>query len=177
MYSWQPGLCFFFSLQCNCSLISRLMGPKWDPSGADRTQVGPILAPWTLLSGLLPCIIAVIPAHFPSCSSYPMYIRPILLYSHKPNTIWFVEILSGLLNRTYGSKQDRSVRGQAHQILRVILHHHEVHGLSTHDDVINWKHFPRYWLFVRGIHRSPVIVQVMAWRRPGDNSYSEPMMT
>ena len=25
-----------------------------------------------------------------------------------------------------------------------------------HDDVINWKHFPRNWLFVRGSHRSPV---------------------
>ena len=25
-----------------------------------------------------------------------------------------------------------------------------------HDDVIQWKHFPRYWPFVRGIHRSPV---------------------
>ena len=25
-----------------------------------------------------------------------------------------------------------------------------------HDDVIRWKHFPRNWLFVRGIHRSPV---------------------
>ena len=23
-----------------------------------------------------------------------------------------------------------------------------------HDDVIKWKHFPRYWSFVRGIHRS-----------------------
>ena len=28
--------------------------------------------------------------------------------------------------------------------------------LSTHDDVIKWKHFPRYWPFVQGIHRSPV---------------------
>ena len=26
----------------------------------------------------------------------------------------------------------------------------------THDDVIKWKHFPRDWPFVRGIHRSPV---------------------
>ena len=26
----------------------------------------------------------------------------------------------------------------------------------THDDVIKWKHFPRYWPLVRGIHRSPV---------------------
>ena len=25
-----------------------------------------------------------------------------------------------------------------------------------HDDVIKWKHFPRYWPFVRGILRSPV---------------------
>ena len=25
---------------------------------------------------------------------------------------------------------------------------------STHDDVIKWKHFPRYWPFVRGVHRS-----------------------
>ena len=28
---------------------------------------------------------------------------------------------------------------------------------SIHDDVIKWKHFPRYWTFVWGIHRSPVI--------------------
>ena len=27
---------------------------------------------------------------------------------------------------------------------------------NNHDDVIEWKHFPRYWPFVRGIHRSPV---------------------
>ena len=29
-------------------------------------------------------------------------------------------------------------------------------NLFIHDDVIKWKHFPRYWSFVRGIHRSPV---------------------
>ena len=28
--------------------------------------------------------------------------------------------------------------------------------LTVHEDVIKWKHFPRYWLFVRGIHWSPV---------------------
>ena len=28
--------------------------------------------------------------------------------------------------------------------------------LLCHDDVIKWKHFPRYWPFVREIHRSPV---------------------
>ena len=29
-------------------------------------------------------------------------------------------------------------------------------SLAFHDDVIKWKHFQRYWPFVRGIHRSPV---------------------
>ena len=28
--------------------------------------------------------------------------------------------------------------------------------LQMHDDVIKWKHFPRYWSYERGIHRSPV---------------------
>ena len=27
---------------------------------------------------------------------------------------------------------------------------------DNHDEVIKWKHFPRYWPFVRGIHRSTV---------------------
>ena len=38
--------------------------------------------------------------------------------------------------------------GVAHSYNRVLS--------AYHDDVIKWKHFPRYWPFVRGIHRSPV---------------------
>ena len=34
------------------TLIARLMEPTWVPSGVDRTQMGPMLTPWTLLSGL-----------------------------------------------------------------------------------------------------------------------------
>ena len=30
------------------------------------------------------------------------------------------------------------------------------YSTGIHDEVIKWKHFPRYWPFVRGIHRSPV---------------------
>ena len=33
------------------TLIARFMGPTWGLPGADRTQVGPMLASWTLLSG------------------------------------------------------------------------------------------------------------------------------
>ena len=32
------------------SLIARFIGPTWGPSGADRNQVGSMLAPWTLHS-------------------------------------------------------------------------------------------------------------------------------
>ena len=32
------------------TLIARFLGPTLGPPGADRTQVGPMLAPWTLLS-------------------------------------------------------------------------------------------------------------------------------
>ena len=28
--------------------------------------------------------------------------------------------------------------------------------VTVHDDAIKWKHFPRYWPFVREIHRSPM---------------------
>ena len=42
------GCCFHSPSQ-----IARFMGPTWDPPGADRTQVGPMLAPWILLSGII----------------------------------------------------------------------------------------------------------------------------
>ena len=38
---------------CMATLIARFMGPTWSPSGAGRTQVGPMLAPWILLSGCI----------------------------------------------------------------------------------------------------------------------------
>ena len=34
-------------------LIARFMGPTWIQSGANRTQMGPMLAQWTLLSGMV----------------------------------------------------------------------------------------------------------------------------
>ena len=38
----------------------------------------------------------------------------------------------------------------------ITIHCHWGNPSLYHDDVIKWKHFPRYWPFVRGIHRSPV---------------------
>ena len=59
LQSWSyssPLLVIFHTLRkrrcCVTSTIARFVGPTWDPSGADRTQVGPMLAIWTLLYGL-----------------------------------------------------------------------------------------------------------------------------
>ena len=37
-----------------------------------------------------------------------------------------------------------------------VCNEHHPCRVQNHDDVIKWKHFPRYWPFVRGIHRPPV---------------------
>ena len=42
----------------------------------------------------------------------------------------------------------------------------KIHQNAKHDDVIKWKHFPRNWPFVRGIHRRPVNSPYKGqWRR------------
>ena len=41
------------SLVAGQSQIAKFMGPTWDPSGSCRPQMGPMLAPWTLLSGVI----------------------------------------------------------------------------------------------------------------------------
>ena len=43
-------VCILYDLLLT-TLIARFMGPTWGPSGANRTQLGPMLAPCTLLSG------------------------------------------------------------------------------------------------------------------------------
>ena len=57
VYVPQGQVCYLHSFvipkgyRQGCTLIARLIGPTWGLSGADRTQVGPMLVPWTLLSG------------------------------------------------------------------------------------------------------------------------------
>ena len=46
--------------------------------------------------------------------------------------------------------------GQTEVAKHAIVRYVSLVRLFFHDDVIKWKHFPRYWPFVRGIHRSPV---------------------
>ena len=50
-----------------------------------------------------------------------------------------------------GAFWDLRIRSVGLEILSALLQ-----MMEHHDDVNKWKHFPRYWPFVRGIHRSPV---------------------
>ena len=76
-----------------CTLIARFMGPTWGPPGDDRTQVGPMLVPWILLSGYMH------PTHqrlmvvgycryimHPSSIMHPSHIMPLIHMIH-PNHI------------------------------------------------------------------------------------------
>ena len=38
---------------CICSQIAKFIGPTWGPPGSCRSQMGPMLDPWTLLSGFV----------------------------------------------------------------------------------------------------------------------------
>ena len=49
----------------------------------------------------------------------------------------------------------RSVMWKSFPCHDVAMNFRSVHCILY--DVIEWEHFPRYWPFVRGIHRSPVI--------------------
>ena len=56
--------------------------------------------------------------------------------------------------------------GQSRSVPSLLISWRHNHGILTdcaggteachHDDVMEWKHFPRYWPFVQGIHRPPV---------------------
>ena len=76
------------------SKITSFMGPTWGPSGADRTQVGPMLARWILLSGLLAaafcCIFITYMVikrraffvHLVLCMEYPLVTWPFFCRSN-----------------------------------------------------------------------------------------------
>ena len=41
----------YSNVQQRAAQIAKFMGPTWGPPGSCRPQMGPMLAPWTLLSG------------------------------------------------------------------------------------------------------------------------------
>ena len=70
-------------------------------------------------------------AHFPVSDS-------IIERTRSPYTWWRHDMKTFLVSGRFPSQRDRNA------------------DIWYHDDVIKWKHFPRYWPFMWGIHRSLV---------------------
>ena len=68
--------------------IAKFMGPTWGPPGSCRPQLGPMLAPWTLLSGY--CLVSFISFRITS----PSMISPLSVKQHLK--MW-VNVLHGFL--------------------------------------------------------------------------------
>ena len=99
------GTGMFYIPYSNCvivaikSLIAIFMGPTWGPSGADRTQVGPMLVPWTVLSGMLPAIGSIMIPKYTGSPWWPLVFYmlnlcelSIYLDPEVPNTCFFVVV-------------------------------------------------------------------------------------
>ena len=92
-----------------------------------------------------------------SCKEYTQHFFLIRSSSHWPERKKYIEIFS--FPRTV------KTYSVSYKILIPIISMTGTHGRDTrqancvsivlHDDVIKWKHFPRYWPFVREIHRGP----------------------
>ena len=74
------------------SQIARFMGPTWGPPGSCQPQMGPILAPWTLLSW-----VALL-SYNNSSSRYPMD-RDGFFYKCALNCVGVYEVITGICNR------------------------------------------------------------------------------
>ena len=152
------------------TLIVRFMGPTWGPSGADRTQVGPMLAPWTLLFGYLNwCWISV-------------------RWVVRNNLKWVK------FEKHYKSFLRENVFGYVVCKMRAILLRPQC--VNTLRPIQNGSHFANTifkFIFLNEnccisiqillkfvpkgqINNKTALVQIMAWRRTGDKPLSEPIM-
>ena len=76
-------------------------------------------------------------------------IASIMMTSSNRNNFRVTDHLCGDFNSRFSVNSRTQLNMLGHQSSNLF-------GCNSQDDVIKWKHFPRYWPFVRGIHRSPV---------------------
>ena len=75
--------------------------------------------------------------------------------SHNLNQYWWISWSPYTLLGANGLIYGRVASGLL-TLLEHTIRRRTAKWMNNHDDVIKWKHFPRNWPFVRGIHRSPV---------------------
>ena len=123
------------SQSCTKSLLS--MRPTWGPSGADRTQVGPMLAPWTLLG---------------------------YLHNQSSNKAILPRTDSCSINTLRPRQNGRHFADDTFN--HIFLNENVRISIK-----ISLKFVPK-----GPFNNNSALVQIMAWRRPGDKPLSEPMM-
>ena len=89
---------------------------------------------------------------------------------YKGKTVWWLSYLYN--GNPYSRKDGLYIEMGPRSLLKNFIYHDDtkiiclrktkntwciwIEWIVHHDDVIKWKHFPHYWPFVRGIHRSLV---------------------
>ena len=106
------------------------MWPTWGPPGADRTRVGPMLAPWTLLSKLWRCTLL---SWWRVINENRILIRPVADFGDKYRCFLLRSCCSGL----YGTNV---FKGADHQYL--IINHTATNmaALSNFAHSLQWRH-------------------------------------
>ena len=85
---------------------------------------------------------------------YPSYIHSKLIIIFR---CFHLQIFFRVTSLTQGQSSDYP--GASEMTLEDVYNIHLWQRPTKHDDAIKWKHFPRYWPFVQGIHRSSVNLQ------------------
>ena len=67
-----------------------------------------------------------------------------------------MELLQSWVKLYHGHWLNRKITSEYLATSEVNLKELDKWTVRNDDDVVKWKYFPRYWPFVRGIHRSPV---------------------
>ena len=112
----------------------------------------PVYHPWTTKATVLPpfCLHRR-PGQFCGRTREAQRSQPLCKggISKQPRRLWFGTSSRSLWRHSNGLRRHQSISRQ-------ILDTNMTPTKNVHEDVIKWKHFPRYWPFVWGIPRSPV---------------------
>ena len=170
------------------------MGPTWGPSGADRTQVGPVLAPWNLLSGYnthlglpqinlleeLKWVLDLTGMTRGHQDSSPTNGRQVIMP---------VQEIVNLLNpqrkfRLYLQNKTKNRLSLFYSIQLISPGQNGRHFGNDNFKCIFFNEngtiliqFSLKFVSRSSIDNLPALVQLMAWRRTGDKPLPEPMLT
>ena len=71
-------------------------------------------------------------------------------------TVQCVQYIYDHITEMWHENGTKNPRSMSHMVIYANIPPTTTRSYIQNDDVIKWKHFPRYWPFVRGIYRSPL---------------------